>query len=252
MKLAIANRLHNTASKRVGPEIRSVGRGSPTGATGPQPLAVSNQRANRLLMEEAYRPVIVREGERTMELPAIQAVFRAMGVSAMKGNRFAQRTLAELVQRVEVEEHQARLDHLETMIDYKCGWENAIDEARELGLPVPDPVPHPDDVILDFINARATVCGPLTKEDKIEWDRLLRHRDDLQNQVSHFANTYRKARSETTKSEALEIKKDRQKYYDQANDNLPKPYRKELQDRCWKEGASLAGEQRKRRWPGED
>ena len=28
---------------------------------------------------EAYRPVVIREGEKIIELPAIQAVFRAMG-----------------------------------------------------------------------------------------------------------------------------------------------------------------------------
>ena len=47
--------------------------------------------AEQYLREEAYRPNAVREGERTIELPAIQAVFRAMGVSAMKGNRLAQK-----------------------------------------------------------------------------------------------------------------------------------------------------------------
>ena len=53
--------------------------------------------AEEYLRHEAYRPVTIREGEELVELPAIQAVFRAMGVSAMKGNRFAQKTMAELV-----------------------------------------------------------------------------------------------------------------------------------------------------------
>lgn len=47
--------------------------------------------AQEYLREEAYRPVTIREAERTIELLAIQAVFRSMGVSAMNGNRFAQR-----------------------------------------------------------------------------------------------------------------------------------------------------------------
>jgi Family of unknown function (DUF5681) len=219
---------------------------------GPQSLASRNQPANKFLMEEAYRPVLVREGDRTIELPAIQAVFRAMGVAAMKGNRFAQRTLAELVQAVEAEDRQAQLDHLKTLIDYKCNWEEAIEEARLCGRSIPDPVPHPDDVILDFIEGRATVCGPLTKEDKVRWDRLLQYRDELQSEVSRFAKTYRRARSEVSKADALDMWKHKQKYYDQTNDNLPQRYRKILEDRCWEAGASLPGQQRKRKWPGDD
>ena len=34
----------------------------------------------------AYRPVTLREEGQLIELQAIQAVFRAMGVAAMKGN----------------------------------------------------------------------------------------------------------------------------------------------------------------------
>jgi len=43
--------------------------------------------AEEFLRLEAYRPVTIREGEKLLELPAIQAVFRAMGVAALKGNR---------------------------------------------------------------------------------------------------------------------------------------------------------------------
>lgn len=216
------------------------------------PLSFGTRPANKYLLEEAYRPVLLREGDQTIQLPAIQAVFRAMGVAAMKGNRFAQRTLAELVQSVEAEDRQLRLDHLETMIGYKCDWEKAIERAAELGQPEPQPIPHPDDVVVDFINGHATVCGPMTKEDKVAWDRLLECRDEVQTDVSHWAADYRKRRSAETKARALDMWKFHQKLYDKLNDNLPKRYRTTLNDRCWEKGASRPGEQRKRRWPGDD
>src|SRR5687768_6841201 len=76
-------------------------RGRPKGSKNVVPpgqgLDFGTQPANRMLLEEAYRSITVREGERTMELPVIKAVFRAMGVSAMKGNRLAQSAMAELV-----------------------------------------------------------------------------------------------------------------------------------------------------------
>lgn len=66
-----------------------------------QSLDFGTQPANQMLLEEAYRTVALREGDKTIELPVIKAVYRAMGVSAMKGNRLAQSTLAELVRGIE-------------------------------------------------------------------------------------------------------------------------------------------------------
>lgn len=214
-----------------------------------EPLSFGAQPANSYLIEEAYRPVLVREGERTIELPAIQAVFRAMGVAAMKGNRFAQRTMAELVQSIEAEDRKLRLDHLETMINYKCDWERAIERARELGQPEPQPIPHPDDIIINFKTGDAVVCGPMTKEDKVQWDKLLEHVDNLQEEISMFASEYAKARKPENKARMLDMWKFEQNLFDRLNDNLPKRYQRQLRDRCWKEGASRPGRQRKAKWP---
>lgn len=79
--------------------------------------------AEEYLRLEAYRPVMVREGEQVIELPAIQAVFRAMGVAAMKGNRFVQKTLADMVARMEAEHHASRIELFGTMVEYKHKWD---------------------------------------------------------------------------------------------------------------------------------
>lgn len=208
--------------------------------------------AKTYLLEEAYRPVLVREGEHAIELPAIQAVFRAMGVSAMKGNRFAQQTLAELVQAVEAENRQAQLDHFRSALDYKCNWEEAIERARELRQPEPQPIPHPDDIYLDFVNCTATVCGPLTKEQKADWDKALGFLDAVQEQISSSAASYKSARTPKKKADSLHWWKLQQKLFDRHNDSLPKRYRKLLKDRCWEDGASMPGEQSRHYWPNED
>ena len=215
-----------------------------------EPRGSGLERANKYLLEEAYRPVTIREGDQVIQLPAIQAVFRAMGVSAMKGNRWAQRTLAELVQTIEAEQRHSRLDLFKTAVDYKCNWEERIDRARELGQPEPEPLPHPDDVILDM-NGTVSVCGPMTKEQKVYWDMWLDRRDLIQTFVSACAEKYRRARSEDTKAQWLAEWKRLQKLYDENNDDLPKRYRKDFQDRCWESGASRHGQQRKLKWPGE-
>ena len=131
-----------------------------------QGLDFGTQPANRMLLEEAYRSIIVREGEKTIELPVIKAVFRSLGVSAMKGNRLAQSTMAELVRGIEEEDRRLRVEHYATAVEYKWGWEQEIEHARKHGLPEPRPLPHPGDVIINARTAEVRYAGPMTPEEK--------------------------------------------------------------------------------------
>jgi hypothetical protein len=195
----------------------------------------------RLILEEAYRPVMIREGPEVLEIPAIQAVMRAMGVSAMKGNRLAQKTLAEIVQRVEDAEVQSRMESLESFLTYKIEWEKEIERCEKAGLPAPAPVPHPDDVILDFRKGTVNIRGPLTKEEKIDWDGRLERRDEAQREVSYFAAKYRKARDPQSKERWLTEWHFEQAIFDLINDAMPARYKAKLKDRSYHEDASVEG-----------
>lgn len=216
--------------------------GRPRGARNKVPrgqgLDFGSQPANQMLLEEAYRTVIIREGEKTIELPVIQAVFRSMGVSAMKGNRLAQATMAELVRGIEEEDRQLRSSHFEVACEYKTGWEQAIEHARRHGLPEPAPVPHPDDVILDMRRAEVRFEGPMTPEDKRKWDSMLEFRDELQAEVSMFAAGYREcaAMKKPPVERMKSLAGNWESYttmYDRLNEPLPERYRKRLEDRFY-------------------
>ena len=172
-------------------------KGRPKGAKKKVPVGQSldfgTQPANRMLLEEAYRPITVREGEKTIELPVIKAVFRSLGVSAMKGNRLAQSTMAELVRGIEEEDRRLRVDHYAAAVEYKWGWEQEIEHARKHGLPEPTPLPHPADVIINARTAEVRYAGPMTPEEKANWDRMLAFRDEQQEFVTFAAESYRAA-----------------------------------------------------------
>lgn len=217
-------------------------KGRPKGARNKVPrgqgLDFGTQPANQMLLEEAYRTITVREGDRTIELPVIKAVFRSLGVSAMKGNRLAQATIAELVRGIEEEDRRLRSSHFETACEYKIGWQEAFEHARKHGLPEPNVVPHPDDVILDMRRAEVRYEGPMTPEEKRSWDRLLEFRDELQAEVSLFAAGYR--RSAKMKKPPIGHMKSLaghwEKYtamYDRINEPLPDRYKKRLEDRFY-------------------
>jgi hypothetical protein len=198
--------------------------------------------ANEMLLAEAYRPVMVREGEEVIELPALQAVFRAMGVSAMKGNRFAQRTMAELVKGVEEEHSRLMVEAFGRAIDYKREWEWAFARADALGKPRPEPVPHPDDIILDANKGTFRIAGPKTSDEKVDFDRLLDLRAKAQRDVSLHARKFKRARSEESREEAFAWWLAHQNIFDIYNDWLPERYKADLIDRSNAPEASKQGD----------
>ena len=48
---------------------------------------------------------------------------------------------------------------------------------------LPDPIPHPDDILLDFENDTVRIVGPLTKEEKAERDEMVVVREDLVDEI---------------------------------------------------------------------
>jgi hypothetical protein len=183
----------------------------------------------------------VREGEQVIELPVIKAVFRAMGVSAMKGNRLSQVAMAELVRGVEDEDRKLRSDHFEAACEYKTGWERAIEHARSLGRPEPEPIPHPDDIILNFRDATVTYDGPMTNEHKQAYDHAVAYRQDLQDEINYWAKRYPKERDPQKKRRQLEMWHHSQGLYDRINSTLGARYRKRLENRSYTPGAPQEG-----------
>jgi hypothetical protein len=218
-------------------------KGRPRGARNKPKIDTSlgMRGAEAYLREEAYRKVTLREGDKLIELPAIQAVFRAMGVSAMKGNRFAQRTLAEMITKVEHDDFTSRLDAFGTWVEYKREWSDAIERAQKAGIEPPRPIPHPDDVILDPHNGGVSFTGPLTKEARDRHDEALRRRAVAQEEVSYLAAKYEETTDEQLKARYLDDWHFEQRMFDIINDAVAERYKAKLEHRSYREGASRTG-----------
>ena len=219
-------------------------RGRPRGARNKPKIdtGIGMRGAEAYLRAEAYRMVTLREGDNVIELPAIQAVFRAMGVAAMKGNRFAQRTLADMITRVEHEDFTSRLDAFGKWAEYKHEWGKAIERAKLAGREPPRPIPHPDDVLLDPNTGDVKFAGPLTKEARDRLDQALKRRADAQEEVTYFAEKYRETSDEQLKARYLEDWHWEQRMFDIINDTVSERYKIKLENRSYKEGASRSGE----------
>lgn len=216
--------------------------GRPRGAKNkPKPLDPSAKPTDGLILEEAYRPVTIREGEKVIELPAIQAAMRALAISAMKGSRLSQRALAELVREVEERRANDHFSALENAFEYKQRWTEELGRRRKHGINEPDPVPHPDDIIIDMRSGHVRTEGPLDELEKRSWDERLARRTEAQAEVNAFAESYRRARSPERKAHWLEEWHFEQRIYDLINDSFPLRYKTKLENRSFRQGASREG-----------
>ncbi len=201
----------------------------------------SHQPTDGLVLEEAYRLVSIREGDRMIELPAIQASTRALAISAMKGSRLAQKQLADMVRAIEARRHEDQLQLLDTMIEYKKRWTAELKRRQQFNIEEPDPVPHPDHVILNLRKGTVDIEGPADEQEKEFWDHRFARMDDAQESVTYFAGKYRRCRDDGLKAQYLEEWHFEQRMFDLLNDSLPERHQRRLTDRSYAEGASRQG-----------
>ena len=89
------------------PPLHTRFRKGQSGNPGGRPRRTVTARAKALALREAYRTVTVKEGDRTLALPAIQAILRSQVVLAAKGNVQAQRAVLAAIQTIEQENVEA-------------------------------------------------------------------------------------------------------------------------------------------------
>jgi hypothetical protein len=113
---------------------------------GGQPGIGFEDRIKSLAIEEAYRLITIREGDRTERIPVIQAILRKVAVAAANGNIRAQQNYLNLLIGAEADRRVATMELLKIAVDYKEHWHHVLAERALKGTTGPEPVPHPDDV----------------------------------------------------------------------------------------------------------
>ncbi|MDU8926268.1 DUF5681 domain-containing protein [Alisedimentitalea sp. MJ-SS2] len=157
--------------------------GRPKGAKNKRP-ALNEERLKDIILDEAYREISVRDGNRNATVPMAQAVIRAMSVKAAKGDHRSQRFFAELLASTERANRTLHDQWLNTAMDYKIEWERELRRREALGITdLPEPLPHPDHVKIDFRAGTACIMGPMSPEEKAEWDDLARTKQVLEEKI---------------------------------------------------------------------
>jgi hypothetical protein len=121
-------------------------------------------RFSAMALEEATRPITVREGDKVSEIPVMQALIRAMFRAAAQGDTKAGRQLLEVTARAESGRTESVLEILEHAVQYKEKYGPMFEQREREGLDPLDIFPHPDDVIINETTGEVTFDGPMSKE----------------------------------------------------------------------------------------
>lgn len=162
-------------------------KGRPKGTRNrPKLPALNDERLKAIILEEAYRTVSINDGRGPVSIPMAQAVVRSLAVNAAKGNQRAQRLFTETLAATETANKRLHDEWLETAITYKVDWEREIDRCRRLGIEPPNPLPHPDDIVIDMKTGQVRIKGPMTKEEKKEWDWLRERKAEFERELKEL------------------------------------------------------------------
>jgi Family of unknown function (DUF5681) len=140
--------------------------------------ALNDERMKTIILQEAYRTIDINDVNGSINIPMVQAIVRSLAVNAAKGNQRAQRLFTQLLSSVEKDNKRAHDEWVQTAINYKADWDEELERCRKLGIQAPDPIPHPDHVIIDMQTGSVRITGPMTKEDKAKLDRYQAYKAD--------------------------------------------------------------------------
>ncbi len=143
-------------------------RGRPKGAKNTLP-ALHEERLKTIILQEAYRHINVRDGDKNISVPMATAIVRSLAVSGAKGNSRAAQLFTQMVKVVEDQHKELHFSYLASTLDYKIAWNKELQRREKLGITGPEPLPHPDDLIIDARTGKVTTRGPLIEREKDWW-----------------------------------------------------------------------------------
>ena len=139
-----------------------------------------------ILLTEAMRPIKIRENDEVIELPMIQAALRSLGVAAVKGDHRAQLAFADMVKAVQTQRSEELEAFYLEVYKYKEHWLEVFADCDRAGQPRPEPIPHPDDVVLNDCTLQVRFNGPIDLQQKAKWDDIASKRQGFLEEVEYL------------------------------------------------------------------
>lgn len=132
----------------------------------------------KAIQKESFRKLTVRLDGHPQQLTPIEFLFRKMLATAADGSPLAKRSLLSLLTEIEQRNAEIIEDKCQIWSDYKDAQNAEIEKAARKGEPIPDPLPHPDDIKI-YPGEGVRILGPMTEEEVRLYQKACRLRDVL-------------------------------------------------------------------------
>jgi hypothetical protein len=168
-------------------------------------------RLSTMALDEATRPITVREGDKVSEIPAMQALFRTMFRAAAQGDTKAARQLLDVVARAESGRTNLAVEILQHAAQYKERYLPVFEKHEREGLDPPDIYPHPDDMLINEDTGEVTIDGPVSAEQAGARKAV---REEAFREMPRYFELERALAQDPKNRELRKEFKELQKYYD--------------------------------------
>ena len=115
----------------------------------PDPKPLVNKSTMESVLKVALREVTAREGDNLTKISAFDAVIQTMAAAAIKGSVPAQKIFVELVDRARKEQATEICDDHKFWRNYAATYDKYAAALQTAGQPVPQHLPHPDDLVFE-------------------------------------------------------------------------------------------------------
>lgn len=146
--------------------------GRPKGSKN-QPPALNDANLTAILRDELFCEVKVEDGEKTAPISAVRAITRNLVGSALAGNFRAQQWVLSAGRALEAADAVEQERDFNYALDYKRQWQKQLVACESANYQMPQPVPHPEDILLDKRHRRVLFIGPRNEAEQAEWDRQI-------------------------------------------------------------------------------
>lgn len=129
-------------------------------------LIAARHPTREAIRAEAERTIAITDASGRQQLTGRQAVIRALMVAALRGGVLAQRTVLQTLTAEDERLHRERKESFEFWHAYQKRERAWIEAARRAGAAEPDPLPHPDDIALDWRTLDVRFLGAVDEEGR--------------------------------------------------------------------------------------
>ena len=133
---------------------------------------------------ELGRTLKVTVGGKDRRMSVTQAILRNLANEALKGDREASRILLHHQRMLDQDRRRDRRRRFDRQVDYKRRAAADICYSDEKGLQRPKPMPHPDDVHVDYAREEVTILGPANHVERAAWDQAEAERQEIAKQIA--------------------------------------------------------------------